>query len=127
VREHPPNRRFYGKRALLNLPGHESTGAIVAEVEDTSTWKGRAYKGAKFKPGCDIEGVVTLQIANCDRSIIFECSMVNEREQRNSLHKVDTLIGALTLFREGLVIEHARYNRRLAKIAKMNRKRKRKR
>ncbi len=113
--DHPAKRRFHGGRALLNLPGHESTAAIVAEVEDSATWK----RGT----GYDIEPKIVLQIANCDRSIAFTCDMENAREQANALHKVDTLIDTLTAFREALVLEHARYNKRAAKLARMKKKR----
>jgi hypothetical protein len=113
----PANRRFFGRRALLNLPGHESSAAIVAEIEDTSTWKkGTGYDGKKLEPYSDIEPRVILQIANCDRSIVFNCSMDTEQEQENTLHKVMALIAALTEFRDGLLIEFPRYNERAAKV-----------
>lgn len=120
--KHPADRRFLGARALLNLPGHHSTGAIVAEVEDSSRWRGRAYGGAKLKPGCDHEPKVIFQIANCDRSIQFGSDMETRDEQTNEIYKLDVLIESLEAFRDALKTEHARYNKRATKLAAKSKK-----
>lgn len=104
--------KVHGGRAMLNLSGFHETGAVVAEVEDTSGWK----------PGCDRDGDAikpntryfaepnaTLAISNCDRSISFELDWDSKGGRKNSLHKIDTLIAVLQDFRDGVVVEQERY------------------
>ena len=105
--------RVHGQHQLLNAPGFASTGAIVADVEDTSRWQ----------PGCDREGnrlttaygaerEVVWQLANCDRSITFECEWESAAGRRNTLRKIDAMIAALSAFRAGVVKEQGRYVQR---------------
>lgn len=105
--------KFHGGRALLNLPGHHSTAAIVAEIGNTSKWRIGTSKDewgdplTKWStPSC------TLQIANCDRSIAFEMDGLShtstDEHRANDLYKIDTMIDILQKFRAGLVIEHQR-------------------
>lgn len=94
-------QQFHGRRAMLNLPGHQTTAAIVAEVEDSSTWSKELDSEDWIQPR------VTLQIANCDRSISFEVE-VEGNDADNDLKKVETLISVLTDFRAGLVTERRR-------------------
>lgn len=100
---------------MLNLPGHQSTAALVAEIEDT----GPANKTQSRR---DHNPNYTLQISNCDRSISFEIDSFNyvyrdESEGRrasfeNDLHKLDTMIDLLTRFRAGVALEQNRFARR---------------
>jgi hypothetical protein len=53
-----------------------------------------------------------LEIADCYREIELEFGIYSERRRQNSLHKLDTLITALKVFRKGLVEEFAEYDRR---------------
>jgi hypothetical protein len=82
--------RVYGMRSMLNLPGFESTAAVVAEVAEKSWgWE------------CSI------QISDCDRKVSLSfCdpghSETTEEQYENDLYKVDTLIGALQEFRSGM-------------------------
>lgn len=103
-------------RAMLNLPGFQTTGAVVAEVENTSTWKsGKDRDGRDLtKWACDPH--VTLQFADCDRATSFDFTFGNEFEHENNLHKVDTMITALTKFRSGLALEQERYMDRLVLV-----------
>lgn len=106
--------KCYGGRALLNSEGHHSTAAIVAEVEDTSVWPdGENGRGNEIQPW-NTEPYCMLQIANCDRSILFDLSWSTEEERENALDKVDTLVETLTAFRRGLKIEQRRYRKRAA-------------
>lgn len=107
-----PKRTFHGGRSLLNKPGFQSTGALVAEIENTSKWK----------PGCNrvgkkattYSGVPTsvLQFADCSRSINFDIDIQSAEEYENTLHKVDTMIDLLSKFRRGIVIERRRLETR---------------
>jgi len=105
-------RKFHGQRKLLNLPGHESTAAIVAEVEDTSKWKkgcDRKGKPLEDKKAWWIEPEGRLVISYCSRSIELTISWETEEERENAVYKVDTLIKALQAFRDGLIVEQERY------------------
>lgn len=104
---------FHGGRAMLNLPGHQSTAAMVAEIEDTGP--ANATQDRR-----DNAPTYTLQIANCDRSIAFEIDSFGwwdkddevNAAMKNDLHKLDTMIKLLTEFREGLATEQRRWVRR---------------
>jgi hypothetical protein len=46
-----------------------------------------------------------LRISDCFTQITLEFSVAAEHERRNAQHKIDTLIGALERFRDGLAAE----------------------
>lgn len=83
--------RIYGKRAMLNLPGFESTAAIVAElVKGEYGWEG------------------DIKISDCSRQITLSicdplASSTGDERFENDLYKVDTLIAALKEFRKGML------------------------
>jgi len=112
--------KVLGMRALLNKPGFCTTAAIVAEVEDTSEWKpGRDKRGKRLER--NIEPYTTLQVSDCYRAITFEIHWHSAKERKNVLHKLDTMIAALTAFRDGVEAEQERYaerNRYLKKNGK---------
>lgn len=107
--------KFHGTktRSLLNLPGHQTTAAIVTEIEDTA--RRPQENGYLIVPRW------TFQMSNCDRSLSWELDGFHgsgkdlAERQANDLHKLDTMIQALTEFREGVAVEHRRYKRRLAR------------
>lgn len=108
--------KCYGGRALLNLEGHHSTSAIVAEVEDTGLWgPGEARNGEPIDRW-NIEPFCVLQISDCDRRVRMEIDFETEAERENALDKVDTMIETLTAFRRGLKIEQRRYVRRAERL-----------
>jgi hypothetical protein len=53
-----------------------------------------------------------LELADCSDRIELWFDVDSESRRANSLHKVDTLIAALRVFRKGLVAEFAQYDRR---------------
>jgi hypothetical protein len=77
-----------GARALLNLPGHQSTACIVAEIDLETD---RSYPDYTFK------------ISDCDRSISLDFNFNSEAERENNLYKIDTLISVIREFRKGIV------------------------
>jgi hypothetical protein len=90
---------IYGKRSLLNLPGYESVGAIVAEVYESDTgW------------------VTKLNISDCHRTITLEFGgpSSHAKHQENDLYKIDTLIECLTEFRKGYMKADKIAKKRLA-------------
>ena len=62
--------------------------------------------------GAELRAATILEIADCSRRIELEFDIDSERGRENSLHKLDTLVRALRLFREGLVAEFEPYDRR---------------
>lgn len=90
----PQNRKVTGARAMLNLPGHHSTGAIAAEVWTDGPGK---YDTHAF-----------VQISDCDRKITLDFSPSDPDAHENDLYKVDTLIASLRAFRRGLVAAQKR-------------------
>ena len=58
-----------------------------------------------------------LEIADCNRWIGLEFDVDSETGRANSLHKLDTLLAALRVFREGLVAEFEPYDQRERELA----------
>ena len=79
--------------ARLNQPGLYGDAFVRVFVEDT----------ARRRRDCDPR--LVLQIADCTNTINLEFSLETEQLRENSLFKVDTLLGALHRFRDGLVAE----------------------
>jgi len=118
-----------GGRALLNLSPHQTTAAIVCEVEDTRGWDqgqvrgrpiGNTPDGEKQDSASDLrwelEPESTFQISNCDRSIAFELDWQTEGERRNTLHKLDTMIEILAEFRKAVADEQRLYVERMKRV-----------
>lgn len=104
------SRQVHGGRALINLPGHHSTAAIIAEVDDTT--------GKTVDPdddGYQLVGEAICQITDCDNKVRIELDITTANQLENSLFKVDTIIETLLSMRDGLVIEHHRLQDRLDK------------
>jgi hypothetical protein len=101
---------------MLNLPGHHSTGAIVAEIEDTSRWKaGKNAEDEKLERW-NARPHMVLQIADCTRSVSFDFDIADADARANDLYKVNTMIDALVGFRDGLIAEQERYVERIASL-----------
>jgi hypothetical protein len=58
-----------------------------------------------------------LEIADCTDRITLEFDVDSEAGRANSLHKLDTLLAALRVFREGVVAEFEPYDRRERELA----------
>jgi hypothetical protein len=110
-----PYRARVNERWFLNLPGFHGGAYVIAYVEDTSD---RApARGRYCKDDCpdcphNFEARTILEIADCADRIQLEFDLDTELARANSLHKVDTLIAALRVFRSGLVAEFAEHDRR---------------
>jgi hypothetical protein len=110
-----PYRARVDERRFLNLPGFHGGAYVFAYVEDTSG------RGPQRHPRCDddcercpfnFEPRMILEIADCSERIELEFDLDSEADRVNSLHKLDTLIAALRVFRRGLVAEFDEYDRR---------------
>jgi len=81
--------------ARLNQPGLYGDAFVRVFVEDTA------------RRGRDCDPRLVLQIADCTNTINLEFSLQTAELRDNSLFKVDTLLGALHRFRDGLAAEGA--------------------
>ena len=116
-----PYRARVNERTLLNLPGFHGGAYVVAYVEDTRDC------GLRREYGCDdaectkcpynFEPRMILEIADCNDRIELEFDIDSEAGRSNSLHKLDTLITALRIFREGVVAEYEPYDERERELA----------
>jgi hypothetical protein len=115
-----PYRARVDERRFLNLPGFHGNAYVVAYVEDTSD------RVPEYDPYCDddcqqcphnFEPRMILEIADCSDRINLEFDVDTEAGRANSLHKLDTLIAALRVFRAGIVAEFEPYDRRERELA----------
>lgn len=103
------------ERWFLNLPGFHGGAYVLAYLEDTSELHPRPEKWCDEScPECphNFEPKVMLEISDCYKRIELEFDFETEAGRQNSLHKLDTLITALRVFRAGLVEEFDEYDRR---------------
>lgn len=101
-----------GGRALLNRAGHESTAAIVAEIEDTRKWGLGKDKHGRPLTNYASEPDYTFQISDCSRVISLDLRFDEPSYRRNNLHKIDTLIRTLEKFRDAVEDEQMEYEER---------------
>ncbi len=110
-----PYRARVNERWFLNLPGFHGGAYVVAYVEDTSDC------GPRHDPYCDgdcshcpanFEPRMIVEIADCNRRVNLEFDLDSDEARANSLHKLDTLIAALRVFRAGVEEEFGHYERR---------------
>jgi hypothetical protein len=114
-----PYRARVNERTLLNLPGFHAAAFIYTYVEDTSE------RELQRRPSCaddckdcpfNFEPRMILEIADCNERIALEFDIDSSTGRDNSLHKLDTLVSALRLFREALVNEFEPYDRRAREL-----------
>ena len=107
-----PYRARVDERRFLNLPGFHGGAYVVAYVEDTSARKAEACCPDGDDCPQNFEPRMILEIADCQDRINLEFDVDSEAGRANSLHKLDTLIASIRVFRTGLVREFAEYDRR---------------
>ena len=109
-----PYQARVDERWFLNLPGFHGGAYVVAYVEDTSS-RGLLRCDCS-DDGCNreenFEPRMILEIADCRNRINLDFDLDSTAGRENSLHKLDTLISAIRVFREGLVGEFEQYDRR---------------
>src|SRR6185295_16973471 len=94
-----PYKARVDERHSLNLPGFYDSARVVAYVEDTS---GRSLPADKAGEKRNFDPRLILEISDCSETISLEFEVYSALARKNSFHKLDTLIGALTAFRSGL-------------------------
>jgi len=90
----PRNR--VDERTRLNRPGLYGDAYVRVLVEDSTVRRRRRRRA---------EPRLVLRIADCMNTINLEFSLETAELRENSLFKVDTLLGALHRFRDGLATE----------------------
>jgi hypothetical protein len=110
-----PYRARVNERNLLNLPGFHGGAYVYVYVEDTSE------RDLYHRPDCDADCErcpenfgprSVLEIADCDDTIELQFDVDTQAGRANSLHKLDTLMAALSVFRAALILEFGPYDRR---------------
>ena len=86
------------ERLVLNRPKFDGGAHVRVFVEDTSGRK-RRYFRAPTSPR------LRLRVADCAHEVNLEFSVDSVELRDNSLFKIETLLGALTRFRDGLAAE----------------------
>jgi hypothetical protein len=94
IAPHRPAARV-DEYARLNRPGLYGDAFVRVFVEDTTARRCRRNRDPQL----------VLQIADCINTINLEFSLETSQLRANSLFKVDTLLGALNRFRDGLAAE----------------------
>ena len=69
--------------------------------------------------GSDFNARTILEISDCEERINLWFEIDSKRRRANSLHKLDTLIAALRVFRSGLETEFAEYDRREQELSEL--------
>jgi hypothetical protein len=104
------------QRALVSdLSGFHGGAYVVAYVEDTSECGPRPDPYCHDDCTCcteNFEPRMILEIADCYKRVNLEFDVDSEEARANSLHKLDTLITALRVFRAGVEEEFGEYERR---------------
>jgi hypothetical protein len=91
------------ERLVLNRPRFDGGAYVRVFVEDTSARRCRRRPPTPR---------LRLRVADCAHEVNLEFSVESPELRENALFKADTLVGALTRFREGLAAEAELYARR---------------
>ena len=110
-----PYRARLNERTFLNLPGFHSGAFVYVYVEDTSLRT--LLREVDCEADCDccpqnFEPYTVLEVADCNDTIGLTFDIDTAAGRENSLHKLDTLMAALNLFRAALVEEFEPYDHR---------------
>ena len=114
-----PYRAWINERTLLNLPGFHDGAYVYVYVEDTTERELARNPYCDRKCGCcpsNFEPRMVLEIADCNRRINLEFDIDSTAGRDNSLHKLDTLVSALRVFREALELEFEPYDLRATQL-----------
>ena len=114
-----PYRARVNERTLLNLPGFHGGAYVYVYVEDTSDREPRRGPYCTDECTCcpeNFEPQMSLEIADCSRHVSLEFDVDTLEGRSNSLHKLDTLIAALQVFRAALEEEFEPYDERARQL-----------
>lgn len=107
-----PTSRRHGsarvdERLRLNFATFDGGAEVRVFVEDTSRWRA----GDPPSPR------VRLRVRDCANQIALDFGVESAELRANSLHKIDTLLGALTRFRDAFIAEATLYAERESRFA----------
>ena len=108
-----PYRARVNERTLLNLPGFHGDAHVYVYVEDTSDRELRRDPDCEDTCTCcphNFEPRASLEIADCTRPVSLEFDVDTLEGRANSLHKLDTLVAAIQVFRAALQEEFEPYD-----------------
>src|SRR5215469_4225980 len=110
-----PYRARINERVFLNLPGFHGGAYVFVYVEDTSERDLAHDDDGCDDPDCtqctyNFEPQMILELSTGSRAIEFMFDVDSGEGRANSLHKIDTLVAALRVFRQALVDEFEPYD-----------------
>jgi hypothetical protein len=97
------------ERLVLNRPRFDGGAYVRVFVEDTSGRK-RRFRHRPPSPR------LRLRVADCAHEVNLDFSVDSAELRENSLFKIETLLGALDRFRDGLVAEAELHAQRESKL-----------
>ena len=86
------------ERLVLNRPKFDGGASVRVFVEDTS---GHRLRLRRSPPSPRLR----LRVTDCENAVHLEFSVDSQELRENSMHKIDTLLGALHRFRDALEAE----------------------
>jgi hypothetical protein len=110
------------ERTLLNLPGFHGGAHVYVYVEDTSDrelWRDPYCEDTCTRCPQNFEPRASLEIADCSRTVSLEFDVDTLEARANSLHKLDTLLAALQIFRAALEEEFEPYDERQRQLKEL--------
>ena len=114
-----PYRVRVNERTLLNLPGFHGGAYVCVFVEDTSDREPLREPYCSDDCTCcpqNFEPQMSLEIADCSRPVTLQFDVDTLEGRANSLHKLDTLVAALQVFRAALKEEFEPYDERARQL-----------
>lgn len=93
------------ERLVLNRPKFDGGAYVRVFVEDTSR---RTSRSRRTPPSPRLR----LRVADCAHEVNLEFSVESPELRENALFKIETLLGALGRFRDGLAAESELYAQR---------------
>jgi hypothetical protein len=110
-----PYRARVNERTLLNLPGFHAGAYVYVYVEDTSDREPLRDLYCEDTCSCcphNFEPRMSVEIGDCSRHVSLDFDVDKLEARANSLHKLDTLIAALQVFRAAIEQEFEPYDER---------------
>ena len=114
-----PYRARVNERTLLNLPGFHGGAYVYVYVEDTSDrepWRDPYCTDECTCSPENFEPQMSLEIADCSRQVSLSFDVDTLEGRVNSLHKLDTLVAALQVFRAAIEAEFEPYDERARQL-----------
>jgi hypothetical protein len=100
TRNPPAQGRDLDERLTLNLPGFHAGAYIRVFVQDTMFLKCQGHP---------IEPRIRFRIADCSNEVSLWFELDSPGARKNSMHKIETLLGAVQRFRDALELEAQLY------------------